>query len=439
MVTPNSEDATATSVRPKGQRPVRGLAALGVAGSLVAAVAAIAQPSSGAAPASAAHLRPSVSPGPRVSGHAQGRGAGADDPGAPRGLRNDRRPGHGSAHGNGAHGNGAHGSGARANDAHANGARANGAHGNRARANGARANGARANDGSAALGPVHKPVSPTKRFVTPGKRGGFIKLGFAPEPTEVRQPTPAPTPTVTTTVTATPTPSVSETPSATPSAAATPSASASASASATATSFAVSRSVVSPSPRPGRPHLRRGWDDICRPRFLFRIDQFHPRNFFLARTHFIDGPGGSVTATVTRQHRVYYEVEFEREKIQHRLRALEITRGPRLDREEVLRLIRNNLNPLIAEEYIVEAGHEYTHEISDDMYGHLWYRVFGYRVGFSAWFRTSTCRFHKVVAGIANVPARVEGWKYWETSRPVFHGHVLWDCHTKGCRRGIDP
>ncbi|GAA3424112.1 hypothetical protein ACWDUI_20700 [Streptosporangium sandarakinum] len=410
MVTPNSEDATATAVRPKGQRPVRGLAALGVAGSLVAAVAAIAQPSSGAAPASAAHLRPSVSPGPRVSGHAQGRGAGADDPGAPRGLRNDRRPGHGSAHGNGAHG-----SGARANDAHANGARAN--------------------DGSAALGPVHKPVSPTKRFVTPGKRGGFIKLGFAPEPTEVRQPTPAPTPTVTTTVTATPTPSVSETPSAAPSAAATPSASASA----TATSFAVSRSVVSPSPRPGRPHLRRGWDDICRPRFLFRIDQFHPRNFFLARTHFIDGPGGSVTATVTRQHRVYYEVEFEREKIQHRLRALEITRGPRLDREEVLRLIRNNLNPLIAEEYIVEAGHEYTHEISDDMYGHLWYRVFGYRVGFSAWFRTSTCRFHKVVAGIANVPARVEGWKYWETSRPVFHGHVLWDCHTKGCRRGIDP
>ncbi|MFF0312458.1 hypothetical protein ACFYSC_33935 [Streptosporangium sp. NPDC004379] len=270
---------------------------------------------------------------------------------------------------------------------------------------------------------MNKPVSPTKRFVAPGRRGGFIKLGFA-RPAALRQPTPTPT----ATATATPVPSVSETAEATPSA------------SATATSFALSRSVVSPNPRrTPRPRLRRGWDDICRPRFLFRIDNFHPRNFFLARTHFIDGPGGSVTATVTRQHRVYYEVEFEREKIEHKRRELEFTRGPRIDRDEILRLLRNNLNPLIAEEYIVEAGHEYTHEISDDMYGHLWYRVFGYRVGFSAWYRTSTCGFHKVVAGIANVPARVEGWKYWETTRPVFHGHVLWDCHTKGCRRGIDP
>ncbi|OUC96023.1 hypothetical protein, partial [Streptosporangium minutum] len=50
------------------------------------------------------------------------------------------------------------------------------------------------------------------------------------------------------------------------------------------------------------------------PRNFFRFHDFEPRNFFVPRTHFIDGPGGSMTATVRRQHRVYFEVEIEREK-----------------------------------------------------------------------------------------------------------------------------
>ncbi|MFF5208388.1 hypothetical protein [Streptosporangium sp. NPDC000396] len=152
---------------------------------------------------------------------------------------------------------------------------------------------------------------------------------------------------------------------------------------------------------------------ICKPRSYFRVDSLSPRNFFVPRTRFIDGPGGTMTASVTRQHRVYSEIEIEREK------GLEITIN------NLIRRLRNNFNPLLAEEHLVTAGHEFTQEISDGMYGNLWYRVFGYRVGFSAWRELGTCRRLKVTAGIANIPARVEGWRYWETSKPIFHGHVL--------------
>ncbi|MGJ6962863.1 hypothetical protein ACSDR0_13230 [Streptosporangium sp. G11] len=83
------------------------------------------------------------------------------------------------------------------------------------------------------------------------------------------------------------------------------------------------------------------------------------------------------------------------------------------------------VNPLLAEEYIVETGHEYVQEITDGKYGNMWYRVFGYRVGFSAWREVYSCRVHKIAAGVASIPARVEGWRYWETDHPMYKGRRL--------------
>ncbi|MFI6509538.1 hypothetical protein ACIBCT_18180 [Streptosporangium sp. NPDC050855] len=152
---------------------------------------------------------------------------------------------------------------------------------------------------------------------------------------------------------------------------------------------------------------------VCRPKSYFSFHHLRPRNFFVPRTRFIDGPGGTMTASVNRQHRVYAEMEIERERVGS------------VDRAELVRQFRNMLNPLVAEEYVVETGHEYTQEISDGKYGNLWYRVFGYRTAFTAWRRVYNCRVHRVAAGIANIPARVEGWRYWETSHPMYRGRKL--------------
>ncbi|MGN9844007.1 hypothetical protein ACTMTI_38375 [Nonomuraea sp. H19] len=233
--------------------------------------------------------------------------------------------------------------------------------------------------------------------------------------------------------------------------------------------------------------------DKCGPRIFFKLHRLTPRNFFVPRTRFIDGPGGSMTVSVTREHEVLAFVETEGEKqIEFRdaresgtttergsettvekgsettiegaietaiERATEIptdsgtqTTTTRqtdtatssetettnksetdtasksetvTDTDEVVRRLRKLGLPHLEERHMVFTGHEYTQEISEGMYGNMWYRVFGYRIGFSAWSVLGTCRHVKIATGIANVPARVEGWRYWETKHPMFKGRRL--------------
>ena len=154
-------------------------------------------------------------------------------------------------------------------------------------------------------------------------------------------------------------------------------------------------------------------DKTCSPHVFWKLHRVSPRNFFLPRTRYIDGPGGSMTVSVTREHEVLAFIETENEK-QHTL-----TTG------DVVKSLRRLGLPHLEERHMVFSGHEYTREISDGMYGNMWYRVFGYRAGWSAWSVLDTCRHVKVAAGIANVPARVEGWRYWETKHPTYKNRQL--------------
>ncbi|MFG1945716.1 hypothetical protein [Nonomuraea sp. NPDC048826] len=167
--------------------------------------------------------------------------------------------------------------------------------------------------------------------------------------------------------------------------------------------------------------VKWGWDDddhhhhhrICKPRTFYKIHRLSPRNFFIPHTRFIDGPGGSMTVSVTREHEVLAFLETENE------RQISITTG------DVVRNLRRLGIPHLEERHMVFAGHEYTQEISKGRYGNMRYRVFGYRIGWSAWSVLGSCRHRFIDRGIANVPARVEGWRYWETKHPRFRGRIL--------------
>ncbi|MFE3453766.1 hypothetical protein ACFXJ8_33045 [Nonomuraea sp. NPDC059194] len=165
--------------------------------------------------------------------------------------------------------------------------------------------------------------------------------------------------------------------------------------------------------------IRAGDDDgnrhrfKCKPTLFFKIHRLSPMNFKVPRTRFTDGPGGSMTVSVTREHEVLAFVETESE------RTRELTTG------DLVRSLRRLGLPHLEERHMVFTGHEYTREISKGMYGNMWYRVFGYRIGWSSWEVLGTCRHRLVHTGIANVPARVEGWHYWETKFPEFRGHRL--------------
>ncbi|SEN35590.1 hypothetical protein SAMN05660976_07368 [Nonomuraea pusilla] len=154
-------------------------------------------------------------------------------------------------------------------------------------------------------------------------------------------------------------------------------------------------------------------DRFCRPRIFFKHGHLSPRNFFLPRTRFTDGPGGSMTATVTREHEVLAYLETEKE------RQINVTV------HDVVRHLRKLGLPHLEERHKVFVGHEYKRDISKGKYGNMWYRVFGYRVGWSAWSVLGTCRQVQVASGIANIPSRIEGWRYWETKHPKFRGLKL--------------
>ncbi|WP_093167025.1 hypothetical protein [Sinosporangium album] len=115
-----------------------------------------------------------------------------------------------------------------------------------------------------------------------------------------------------------------------------------------------------------------------------------------------------MTVTVTREHEVRAFIEHENE------RQLEITV------EDLIRRLRKQVTPHLELRHMVFVGHEYSHKIRKGRYGNMWYRVFGYRIGWSAWSTLGSCHQVKITSGIANVPSRVEGWRYWETGHPFF-------------------
>ncbi|GII94329.1 hypothetical protein [Sinosporangium siamense] len=157
----------------------------------------------------------------------------------------------------------------------------------------------------------------------------------------------------------------------------------------------------SESPTAVSPERRR-----CFERTFFKADNFVPHNFYVPRTRFIDGPGGEMTVSITREHEVRAFIEHEYQK------ELAITE---LD---LVRSLRKQVTPHLEVRHMVFAGHEYTHKINKGRFGNMWYRVLGYRVGWSAWSQLTNCHRRRITTGIANIPARVEGWIFWETRHP---------------------
>ncbi|GGP03143.1 hypothetical protein GCM10012278_13180 [Nonomuraea glycinis] len=196
-------------------------------------------------------------------------------------------------------------------------------------------------------------------------------------------------------------------------------------------------------------HHHRHDDDLagrCNPHAFFKVNRISPRNFFVPRTRFIDGPGGSMTVSVTREHEVLAFIETEKERQRERGKQrtnthtdtrsdtntdaagdthTETREDAHTDTRTLIRRFRRMGLPHLEERHMVFTGHEYTQEISKGMYGNMWYRVLGYRIGWSSWRVLGTCRHVEIDRGIANVPARVEGWRYWETKHPKFKGRLI--------------
>jgi hypothetical protein len=144
----------------------------------------------------------------------------------------------------------------------------------------------------------------------------------------------------------------------------------------------------------------------CEVRSIYKIITNRSRDFWIPGTHFVDGPGGAIKVWVEREHHVETSLLIEKEA---RLQ---------FDFNSFVAEVRKMVSPIIITRIRVELGHEFARRIRKGRYGHVRYRVFGYKIGFRQWRQFGDCSIRFAGSGLAFFPTSKQGWKYWETRSP---------------------
>ncbi|WP_228034101.1 hypothetical protein [Streptomyces spongiae] len=119
-------------------------------------------------------------------------------------------------------------------------------------------------------------------------------------------------------------------------------------------------------------------------------------------TKYKDGPGGTIKVSVTKGGTISLEVSG----------SGEWSAGALLAKAKV------TVSAKVAGSVTVTTGHEFSHEVTRNKYGHLQYGSWGYKVNWKR-YRSSgrNCGSRVEIGhGKATLPTTETGWKYWETS-----------------------
>ncbi|MER7764348.1 hypothetical protein [Streptomyces sp. NPDC097619] len=118
-------------------------------------------------------------------------------------------------------------------------------------------------------------------------------------------------------------------------------------------------------------------------------------------TSFKDGPGGTMTVSVTKAGIVRGS----------------ITVGGEAEFSGLVVKAKAKVDVAIGAEFAYTVGHTYTHGVSRGKYGHLQYGASGYKMGWAK-YKTSAdrCSKVKIKGGTVTLPTRELGWTWWETN-----------------------
>ncbi|MEV6739379.1 hypothetical protein AB0N14_21585 [Streptomyces sp. NPDC051104] len=118
-------------------------------------------------------------------------------------------------------------------------------------------------------------------------------------------------------------------------------------------------------------------------------------------TKYKDGPGGTMTVSVTKSGTI----------------SSEMTVGAESEMSAVIAKAKVSVSAKIAGSVSVTTGHTYSRNISNNKYGHLQYGSWGYKVSWVKYRSSGNgCDGVKLASGQATLPTSETGWKYWETS-----------------------
>jgi hypothetical protein len=116
--------------------------------------------------------------------------------------------------------------------------------------------------------------------------------------------------------------------------------------------------------------------------------------------YFKDGPGGTMTASVTRATTISYSLST----------SLEVSAS------YLFASAKASVSGSITKSVAITTGHTYSHDISARKYGNLQYGSNGFKVGWQSNRTNPNCTTTVLATGTAKLPATSVGWHYWETS-----------------------
>lgn len=119
-------------------------------------------------------------------------------------------------------------------------------------------------------------------------------------------------------------------------------------------------------------------------------------------TKYKDGPGGTMTVSVTRGGTI----------------SADVTGTGEFEASDVVYKAKVSVSVKIGFSVSITTGHTYSHDISRNKYGHLQYGSWGYKITWKKWRSNSgsRCNAVEIGHGSASLPTSETGWKYWETS-----------------------
>jgi hypothetical protein len=131
------------------------------------------------------------------------------------------------------------------------------------------------------------------------------------------------------------------------------------------------------------------WSQIDSSSYIFDWD---------GRTYFRDGPGGSMSVSVTQSSTL----------------SATISASATISLDELVADASATVSASVTKTAQITVGHTYNHNISNGMYGNAEYGAWGYNVSWSQWRQNGNCTSTKLASGSGTVPTTAVGWNYWE-------------------------
>lgn len=158
---------------------------------------------------------------------------------------------------------------------------------------------------------------------------------------------------------------------------------------------------------------RAGWEDqpeesIKQPTYCDRPYSWYSitskKAYFVPAwwngTSWKDGPGGVMNVSVTKAGTI----------------SAEVTGSLEWSSNAIIQKAKAQVSVKIGGSFSISTGHQYTHSVHSNKYGHLQYGSWGYKVTWAKYQRVGSCGVKELGSGKATLPTSETGWKFTETS-----------------------